>query len=703
MLTTASRRSLPRAAVLPLVLLVLSILVTLVLSPPVPRWEGEGRLAWSELRGFVNGQQQLEAPALPSSEPAVIGWREPGPAKGNRRAESLPFTVKGPLMEISVAGLLAPGLSRSPTVAVVGLDGEVLSDESIPLRAESIQHLGWTPFRLALPASAVGKEARLIFRTKPSATPAGWVALRERIDFYSLPSVAVLYESRTLGGVLFLGFAALAGISLIRLAAVPRPRGVLAIAFLAVSLVLQLRTSVYIYWDEWHVLERFSQLGFGGVVYTHNEHFLPLFFTWLFAEARIFGDSYLAYIFVSCGLHALNGWLVYELLSRLGEGRKGTRQASVLLAAAFVASSLHGEALQWAFEQSLLISQALTLAASCLVWDFMRRGERSRAGFAAACCFAAPLCFGNGFFALIQAGLVAVTALLGAELSVSGRDGSREGLRRIAIAGATALLGTAAAAWLYSIYQSSSGHGASELTPFSDPLALARYLYVGTQLGAILRGLGLFPFLELTAPAKGLAALGVASDSPEMLLAHLGLLINIALLVFARRAAVLRGWAIRLWILAQCLLFGPMLLPSLARWQLGVSQSLSLRYHYSTLFGLAVALLPVVSAACATRSVLLRRVGASLLVCWLTAQLLTARGFDYFSGLGASHRAYLPQLVDWEAKLAALRSTNPSVSFEANGTELSGMQPAHPQTLTPGRHPEQIYAVLRWLSPRRFP
>jgi hypothetical protein len=145
---------------------------------------------------------------------------------------------------------------------------------------------------------------------------------------------------------------------------------------LFISFFVHFRSQCYFYWDEWHLLKRFSSSGFQGVVYSHNEHFLPLFFAFYFLEAKLLKGCYAAYLTISLLFHAVNALLLSLSLEELLSKKPGSRAASRILGVLFLISSLHTETLQWAFEQSLIISQFLFFAALLSGIGFVRTGNK---------------------------------------------------------------------------------------------------------------------------------------------------------------------------------------------------------------------------------------------------------------------------------------------------------------------------------------
>lgn len=242
------------------------------------------------------------------------------------------------------------------------------------------------------------------------------------------------------------------------------------------------------------------------------------------------------------------------------------------------------------------------------------------------------------------------------------------------------------------------GSGIDNARPFEDLQKLFDYLLVGTQLGGVLRGLGLFPFFANTDPASLLTG----PDRPEPLLATWGFLASLALLTYSLWKRP-RGEAFRIWSLGQLIIITSMLLPAFGRWQYGMEQSLSLRYHYATIVGLAILLFPLLAGSALSTNIQKRRaaptLGAALLILYFAVQLKAGNNY-LVTPFGPTHRAYAAQLRDWNINLRALGAVT---SYEAAGTALEGQHPLHPHSFTSQRHPDEVYRALNWLDPERYP
>jgi len=692
-----------RRLIFALISLALGILTFVLSNPLPPVHQGYERLHWAALKGFTERPNENALPSQAAYPEGIISWDTAGASNSKRRAESEPFILRGPLVELEVSGLLALSDSLRPTVALVATDGKVLADFALPLPGAPFAAADWSSERFAIDASYVGKEAKFIFRSQPNPAPGAWFALRERVDFYSLPRFQespISFPSR--GFYLLALFFLLSSVCFL-FSLDLKSLGHLSIfsLFLLGTAFVQLRTTSYFYWDEWHVLERFKNLGVPGVVYTHNEHFLPLFFSWLFLEAKIFANHYLAFILVSAALHALNGVLLCSLLTRLGSTYRFVKEASFLLSSLFVLNSLQAETLQWAFEQSILLFQLCTFIAFLSAHSFLESGNKRALGVAVMSALFAPLFFGNGFSLPLQLAVVLGILQILPSYFRSRALGRQMGKRFLFLLGLMAV-GAIVAALLYKAFkENSGGHGVDRVHPLGHLAEVAEYLWVGTQYGSILRGFALFPALGPESTLEALALIGIKSLHPFMLLANAGFVFSLLLLFLGARGESSKWEVFRYWLAGQLLLFACFILPSLGRFENGAGQSLSLRYHYSTLVAVSIIALPAASFlfGCAFERKFRRSLGAMFFLI-LAVHFCVSKNFDYFTRQGFEHRLFVEQLTSWRSQLKTLPE---GTSYEATGTSLSGMHPANRPTITPGRHPNDLYEVLHWLNPTTYP
>jgi hypothetical protein len=267
----------------------------------------------------------------------------------------------------------------------------------------------------------------------------------------------------------------------------------------------------------------------------------------------------------------------------------------------------------------------------------------------------------------------------------------------------------APAAYFYLENNEVSGHGVAQVKPFDNLQAVGEYLLTGTQLGSILRASGLYPSLELNAAEEALRYLpaeltrGVSDfSSAAVFFAYLGLAFS-GLLACVYLSRPSRAENMRLFFLGQLVLFISFMLPALARWQYGAAQALSLRYQYNAWFGLALIFLPILVLFCRKQSqepLNWKKKGrlavlVSALTLHLFSQFYLGARFSYFTENGAKNRRFTAELEAWEQQLSARGGKIP---YQGQGTELSGLYPLYPQTITPGFQPEDVYAVLKWLK-----
>ncbi|MCC6220727.1 MAG: hypothetical protein IT291_05755 [Deltaproteobacteria bacterium] len=576
---------------------------------------------------------------------------------------------------------------------------------------------GWKKFRVSLPEKFAGEmfTIKIIDSSLPNS-----ILVRNRINFYKNALGIDLAESAVLRGAILAIVVVMLVVLLISLRQFYftcrfRFFGFLIFFFVA-SVLVQMRPSVYFYWDEWHFMERLSQLGIKGAVYSHNEHFLPLFFLYYYFQTRLFSDSYLLYIICGLLIHALNAVLLLLLLSRINLLSKPfvNVRAARLLSLLFLISGLHVEVLQWAFEQSILLFICVSLVSMLAALEFADSGKFRNLIALGLSGLLAPMLFGAGFIIPFQIAFVC---------SLSG-GASKQRLVRIVAAVVVCAVGSGFAGVAYYLNKEGAGHGIGDANMFGDPMAVLKYIFVATQLGTVLRGLGLFPTLERQAPQKLFEILSIRTDalSPEVFIAYFGLAVSVALLVVCAIEKEGRFDRIRLWVMGQLLMCSQLLLPALGRWQFGLVQSLYLRYQYGALIGLFVALLPAVSyllswVQCggalegdrktarvpsnlvrnALHIVLVFVMSTNVYIGLQCCNVFVGAQSDNLTSRGKANRSFAFQLVEWNALLSSEGISSES-SYEGKGSSLAGNQPTMPEVLTPQRHPNHIFQVLKWLN-----
>lgn len=646
-------------------------------------------IEWATLKGFTHG----DAPVSLKLERGV------SPAEGFSQrdrayAVSKPFRILTQQLEVQFAGrALHPRDRAGLRFKLKDLAGETLFDGTLASSRTKLSTKRWTSRRLLLPPELVGREVTATVVRQPAIAPPVELHLRDRILWFESPSIARRTADLPHSATLSIAIAALLALALVALIRSPQfstlPTAKLLLLFFVIGFGVHFRISAFLFWDEIYLLEQFMRRGgFSGVIYRHNEHFLPLFFSWFYAQCRLFGDSYWLMLIVSNAIHATNAVLLAALLERLLPDRPGLRTSARTGALLFLVSGLHAETMQWAFEQCLLLAQTATFLAMIAAIEFVHTANRRYLIGAALATAAAPLLFANGFIAPLQIGLL---LLLVTHLADTSRLRWTRTITALAAVGFAVIIPAA----LYLTFKKGVGSGIDSAKPFDDLQKLADYLWVGSELGGVLRGLGLFPFFANTDPVRLLGS----DPRPETTLAFWGLLASLLVLSYALWKRP-RAESVRIWLLGQLLILSAMLLPALGRWQYGMEQSLSLRYHYGTAVGLTVLLFPVlVSSALIHKHRVGAALGSVLLALSLAVQLKAGHNY-LLTPFGGTHRAYTEQLRDWNIQL---RERGAITSYEAAGTDLEGQHPLHPHSFTSQRHPDEVYRALNWLDPERYP
>ena len=477
----------------------------------------------------------------------------------------------------------------------------------------------------------------------------------------------------------------------------------LAITFLLCAFLIHFRYGLYFYWDEWWLLGRLAEGGSKATLIAHNEHFLPAFFYFYFLENKIFGDSYSSYLLISLCFHVVNSLLLKKCLQKIFQ--IDSAPAS-FLAFMFLLSSLHSEPLELAIEQSLIISSTCILLTFFLIFDFI---ETNRFQSLISIFFLSlinPLFFGNGFCLLP----LCILFILWRALYQSPKKKPLS-IKRALLSLASSALGLTIAVVFYLAFQVGEGHGVADAKPFGNLKALIDYLLVGTQIGSVLRGLGLSFSLAQPIPQWNFSLPLLGDLSLRNSLLSFGICASLMTLVFSLGLYTNKRNALLNWLLGQGFIFTTLMLPALGRWNFGESQSLSLRYHYLALVGVMILIVPIATSFFdilkkekTKRSPQERAVfslGKLALVVYFFSHLSLITVHNEFSHKSAKNKAYILELKKWRTKLAR-ENIDPVTNFEARGTSFENGFPILPEYLTPGRHPNQLYQVLKYLNPEKY-
>lgn len=675
----AERPSRPRWLTVALLVSAVSFLAVFqfltVPRPPQPiRVE---RISWvpAESKGFLPGDQtkRLSFQKLLGSRTGAVFDPEYSP-EHSRYLVSEPLRLLGGRVGLDIAGRFLDAHRPPARVDVIDEAGKTLASTLLPLRRRPPVLETWQTYHVDYPPAAAASgplRLRLFIPPRPGQDDA--LAVRGRGVFLPSPGLQEeVYErferapwQRTVLASLAVAAALVLLLPLLFEAAASRNVPMLAVLLFLLSAALHFRASAYFHWDEWQVLDRFRTLGLPGVIYRHNEHFLPIFFAIYYFEAKLFGDCYALYQLFSIAIHSVNSLLVLLILERVLPGSTIARVAAVLLGAGYAVSALHSESLHWAFEACLLLSETMTFVAILFVLTRTRQdfGTLRSAAVLAIPAALAPLLFANGFVLPFVVGVFAIyTADVRFLRSEPGRSIRHYFPALFPLAGA--LAGVAVAAVCYALHREGAGHGVEQAGILGNPVESLKYLLVGTEAGTVLRGLGLYPYLGLEISAHVPSVLLFPRLRPEILLGLLGCFVSLLILAASRPR---ENW--RPWVLGQSYLMLLFVLPALGRWSFGLNQAFALRYHSQTLLGLLILLLPL-----ALRLWRWPLLCVSLL--WLSVQAGMGLELRFFADLGREVRR-----MDLEAR--------------AGGT--GDLAPSGPDPITPAMSLERVQGLIDWL------
>ncbi len=177
----------------------------------------------------------------------------------------------------------------------------------------------------------------------------------------------------------------------------------------------------------------------------------------------------------------------------------------------------------------------------------------------------------------------------------------------------------------------------------------------------------------------------------------------------------LKRIALSLWFFGQWIIVVTYLLPAIGRSHWGYYQALSSRYTYTSLIGLGIILLPLAARYASLRlnpnpstesvPVSANRVGGlvnPLLICLFASQLLAGQIYIYLGSRHYINRSYVERLRDWNQVLAT-NYPDRAVRYEGQDTAHYDLNPYPEDTLTLARHPDQVYGLLNWLDPDKYP
>ena len=425
------------------------------------------------------------------------------------------------------------------------------------------------------------------------ATGKDWLAVSKRIYFLKVSKGLNLIRENFLYNklnlkLLYWSFAFLLAFSIPLLLSFKNPFSIASLFFL-LSFVTHFRAKLFFRYDEWLLLERFSQVGLSTAFVPHNEHFIPLYILMLWLQTKAFLSNYDFYTLTTIVLHTLNGFLFFRLLELLKLGRKPALLAAFL----YIISGLHSELVQSAITQGAAVMLSLTL----LSFIFCLKNKL----FAVALCnFLAPLFFGIGF---ILAPLVFLFSFIS------------NSVNKLRLLGYLSLSSTLTVL-LYSLGRKGNLHLTNPTENFF--LNFIEYIYTGSFLGTTIRGLGISSAHRLASFPKHALTLAV-----------LIWLILSAYYFFTKRKKDKRELFL---IFGFIFTITAMLIPALGRAVIGAQHSLTLRYQSICLIGLFIALAPALKDILFLTSK--SKIGSFIMLLLLTAsihsQLLLGYKFNLF-------------------------------------------------------------------------
>ena len=410
-----------------------------------------------------------------------------------------------------------------------------------------------------------------------------------------------------------------------------------AILLFVIAALVHYRIDVFFFWDEWHLIERFRTKGISEIFTSHNEHFLPLSFFALFTQFKLFSANYFPYLLVNFLAHTLNAYLLYKIFKRVFSFSNSAETLSRVFAFAYLVSALHGEALQWAFEQTLLFSSVFLFFSLDRGLEYLETGNKKTLFVSAAAAAVAPFCFGNGFIVILFMGALGLNYLF-------LKGDIKRLVTCLAVVSAALFLPLTLYLAFADFGQASAEQGSVELS-YKLKYAL-KYLVFGSQLGTIARGLGLYPGLSFGSAREALSpgeagpqfsSITDFSDAENIFL-FLGLALSFVFFLYALCSKEHKKEKLLLFFLGQLWIILAFLLPAWSRYQLGHGQSLSLRYQYMALPGLFILIAPAAMAIISKWNKALISLVCSL---FLFSQLIVAANFDYFTAKGKENRVFI--------------------------------------------------------------
>lgn len=511
--------------------------------------------------------------------------------------------------------------------------------------------------------------------------------LRNKVDYFASAQLheklQKIFAGRPAKYLLQLLFASLSFVVLLQ--ARNRSRVLRFSFFLAISFLFFYRLNLSFAIDEWDLLKRLNDGGLAAALVTHNEHFIPVFSLFYYAQFSAFAGAYHLYILVSLLLHCATAMLIESFVLRLLSGSRHADKTAYAASVIYLLSCLHAESIQWSICQSTLLFMTSGLVSLILSWDYFERGGIGRLLAVLLALVMALFSFGAAFILLLQIPLfVAYQCYLKRE-SIDPSLAIRRGFKLLS---PVFLVGVSAAG-MYWLKRDGFGIGVDDLRPNSlgDILTFAA---VGTQFGTVLRATGAYPF-------EGFGQLAAVTPSfiPTGIFGFFcGLFISLGLLFYYRTKQHDTGRATMLWLIGQGCIIMPMALVAIGRAGYGLHHSYVLRYQSPAIFGFCLLCLPLLQRAFQKiNSGEGRWKFALLAVLFLFSQLHFLRAHILYTFNGALQQSAVEQLLFWN-QVNHREPFDSKIPFEASGRELEGLQP-----LFYWGHPGSTGAILPFVHP----
>ncbi len=650
---SSSRNSVFVCGILEIAIIVLILLFQFAASSVSPRFIDFTPLRWRLLQGCRLGA----APdALNGWNSAVGTYNMPASALSHGvRCSTETFKLLSPSVSLEYSGMER----ARALVSLHNAGGQVLTSSSFAIPGDFNTKLYWRRLLLKVDSKHVGEPVTLSIAGVEDYSADKWFALRSRADFFQQTSVAltfhILLKEKGISIALCFALALLIVVWIkqnIIESRISWRRYVLFLLFLGAG--VHYRSNLFFYKNDWLLLKEFITNGWVSILKPHQGHLSPLLYFWNYLQILSFGAKYSLYAFVSIVFLVINSILLAWLLQRLAKNQPRAEAAARLMGVLYLLNSVHVESVQWFSMQSTLLYLAVVLAILAGSIDGIRSSRGSQRLLFALMLAAVPLIYFGGFSSSITA------------------------------------------------------------KPHFTLPDLSRYALVGSQMGAVLRGFGLYPSLNVNSAPGLIASLGSwfpfisPVKEPEMFFAWCGLGLSVIFLI-AYLFKEDSGRKICFWVMGQSLVFCAILIPAFTYGDLGTRLSLSLSYHTASLVGVSFMLFPLVMGLLPSQEassslsesypndVRLPRVFLPLMCFYLCIQLFMGIHYHYFTNRGVKIQLAVSQLDNWMQKLQSY-SKEQQIPFAGTGTPLEGLAPKYPKSLAAAIGPEELYSLMKRLE-----